>query len=188
MNLAAEVIASYRYWFSHPIGEFMARRGVTDAARISAGNCGMLEIDPLAGGMYQPSPGAGRWALVMPIYSSVRPPCVQPADIQPVDIVAWLPKRPDRWWLRKGATTILGEWAIEVADATNEPLIMIETPFGWLKAGGGGAVILDDDARHALRGLEFIAMGGPRHAAELDRRLAPPVPAPVIYLPQDAAE
>ena len=83
-NLAAEVIASYRYWFTHPIGECMASLGVTCEARLASGNVGMLEIDPLAGGLYQPYPGTGRWALVVPIYSSVRPPCVQPADAHPI--------------------------------------------------------------------------------------------------------
>ena len=77
-----------------------------------------------------------------------------------VDLVAWDPKRPDKWWLRMGGVaTWIGAGAI--MDAASEDwdewlyghpqpgLTLHQTPLDWLKAGArnDGAVVLQDGRR-----------------------------------------
>lgn len=49
-----------------------------------------------------------------------------------VDIVAWFPERPGRWWLRHGVMSTLGEVEIERAAHFEVPLHLFGTPDAWL--------------------------------------------------------
>lgn len=61
-----------------------------------------------------------------------------------IDIVAWLPAEPGRWWRRAGVLDVLGLGALALAELDGKPLRLYSTPAAWLGSGDPrGAVILD---------------------------------------------
>ena len=179
-NLAAELCSSHlALALDENAWNWLIRQGVSHPARLAAGNVGVAEIETTGDGLYQPAPG-GQPVFVQPVYGAVRPPevpIVDPADPEPVDLVAWHPKVPARWWLRRGIAVLLGEIEIVHAEVYDEPIQVHRTPLDWLKAGGDGIVLLTDpaDAFSYLRGLKIVAEDV-SHGLELERRLRPPVP------------
>ena len=86
---------------------------------------GRSRVQPLASGAYRPS-GDGQWAVILG---------VQDRFDEIVDLVAWLPKDPSRWWLRDGdETPILGARALAFAADCHEPATLLPTPEAWLFA------------------------------------------------------
>jgi hypothetical protein len=49
-----------------------------------------------------------------------------------IDLVAWHPHQPGRWWLRTGAAVALGEVEIDRAGFLDLPLLLFATPSAWL--------------------------------------------------------
>ena len=60
-----------------------------------------------------------------------------------VDLLAFDPSSPSRWWLRTGAGLVLGDYAIERADWLEEALDLYPDPLAWLRGECAGAVILN---------------------------------------------
>ena len=164
---------------------------MTHPARLKAGNVGVAEIETTAEGIYQPAPG-GRKAFIQPVYGEVPPPkvpIIDPADPEPIDLVAWFPGEPARWWLRRGTAVLLGEIEVVCAEVYDEPIQVRRTPLDWLKAGGDGIVILADPATASLylRAIKIVAEDV-SHGLELERSLRPPViDLPRIFVRQDLA-
>ena len=98
------------------------------------------------------------------------------------DLLAYDPKRPDRWWLRLGVG-----WALGADNAherlPGEPLAVFRTPASWLAAGGTGVCVLDWTAPAASELLdadlhaEDVALG-----AKLDRHLSIQI-RPRVFVP-----
>ena len=170
---------------------WLAKQGVSHAARLAAGNLGLSEVETARDGLYQPSPHNGRRAFITPVYGPVRPlevAVIDPDAATPIDLVAWHMDQPNRWWLRRGTAVLLGEIEIVYAETYGEPIRIYRTPLDWLKAGGEGVVILDwTEAWFHLRGLKLGAEDH-QHGEELQRRLRPPwSKGPQILVPRKAA-
>lgn len=60
-----------------------------------------------------------------------------------VDLVAFRPAEPSRWYFRSDMGDVLGLDAIDRAVITESPLILRVNPLEWLRAGATDAVILD---------------------------------------------
>lgn len=90
-----------------------------------------------------------------------------------VDLVAWHPDQPGRWWVRTGAAAVLGEAEIDRAACLDIPLYLVETPHAWLfnHSPGGrwpAACIIDwsTDPRPLFSGVRLVC-----HSNRLARRL-----------------
>ena len=109
------------------------------------------------------------------------------------DLLAFNPKEPGCWWLRRGLATFLGGYEIERRviglclgykpsaysqwGYTEKPLRIFRNPLGWLKAGCLGVVVLDwSAARGILAMVPAIQGEDDHHAAEIRSRLREPTP------------
>ncbi|MBT3989752.1 MAG: hypothetical protein HOC57_03510 [Rhodospirillaceae bacterium] len=91
---------------------------------------GIGYIETYSDGTYQPvEDGKKAWIVSV--------------DREVSDLVAWLPNKPIRWWLRRGIAPILNPEAIERAVHFELPLSVHRTPYQWLAAHRDGIVILD---------------------------------------------
>lgn len=110
-------------------------------------------------------------------------------SVEVVDLVAWLPANPGRWWTVLGAATVLGEAfaASPTSGFGGAPLRLHRTPLAWLQAGCDGAVILDPNrGGRWLMDLDHAAIAAEDadHAAEIDAmRLATAQRQPIV-IPQ----
>ncbi|WP_404379944.1 hypothetical protein [Caenispirillum salinarum] len=66
----------------------------------------------------------------------------EPADLM-ADLIAFRTADPARWWLLKGGAAILNPTARDLAEWHGEPLAVHASPLDWMRAGGGGVVVLD---------------------------------------------
>ncbi len=148
---------------------------MTDAPRIGA-----ARIVTSADGTYTPDP-AGEWAAVMPVMGFT----VEPVGFNVerhlvwddiyglIDLVAWHPTNPGRWWLRRGdMTPILGVRDLRMAADLNESITVYETPEAWGRdagAGGHGVCVLQWAAplNELFEGVARVECESPR----LKRRL-----------------
>jgi len=88
------------------------------------------------------------------------------------DIIAWQPHQPERWHFLRGETgLILGEQKLVYAQLAGEKAVLHKTPLDWLKAGGAGSVLLDQQALHRLLNIQGIVCADVRHGKELRDQL-----------------
>jgi hypothetical protein len=63
------------------------------------------------------------------------------------ELIAVVVGEPGRWWLRRGDVPILGRGIndahLDYCATLGEPIMLYESPLGWLQAGGRGLVVLD---------------------------------------------
>ena len=120
---------------------------------------------------WSPSPN-GVPALIVPVGKR------GPKDIiweEIYDLIALFPDEPDRWFLRANVGTVLGEEQFEYARIHKEPLFLVNSPLGWLKAGTHAACVLDWRAINApfwFRGHRVFC-DTLRLAKRLERALKP---------------
>ena len=97
-------------------------------ARVILNNCGLL---------YRPDP-AGKPCLITPV--KLGDPMAATADVikfgEIVDLVAWHPRRSNRWALRTGEGIVLGHAEL----GTNQKIL--PNPYVWVMAGGDGLCVL----------------------------------------------
>lgn len=171
--------------------ELVARGVPKDFLWLGPMRFGVAEVATDTDGTYQPMPG-GRLAYIVP----ARPL----ADLDDdewgteqdlVDLVAFFPDEPGRWWVRTGAEPILHPFAIARAEIMREPLEVHSTPLDWLRAMGRGCVVLDPhtDLRFQFGGVAQLVVSErvADFALEIERRLrAPPVTVPAVMLKASA--
>ena len=95
-----------------------------------------------------------------------------------LDLVAWMPERPDRWRAMFGTAPALGMGAATstMTYIDGLPLQIYRTPLEWLQAAGDGAVLLDPVL--GARWLAWLAeLGFAQQIAPRDARHAGQVEA-----------
>ena len=90
-----------------------------------------------------------------------------------LDIVAWQPGLPGRWWLEYGQTDVLGLPAISYAEFNENPLTLFETPLAWCLGRGTGACLLswDVDPRSVFSGIPEVCCESEALQDRLRRRI-----------------
>ena len=96
-----------------------------------------------------------------------------------IDLVAWDPRRPDIWWLRRGHARWLGGAAVERANFEAEqgdaaPIRLHATPMAWLRAECAGACLLRagrEPLRALLWGVRQVVCDDVAHAAVVHKEL-----------------
>lgn len=103
--------------------------GLSDNARLM---CGTAKVRT-AGWSYWPD-DSGRSMVITPLYNMG----------EVVDMVAWHPREPERWWRRLGRCPYAGADAID-RTFDGEPLIICRTMLRWLQRGAkpNAMVVLD---------------------------------------------
>jgi hypothetical protein len=132
----------------------------------------------------------GKSAFVLPVRTDnpLTPESADPAsairDGAIVDLVAFHPRHPDRWALRRDAAEWLG--AIEPQYLDPAPATIFRSPLSWLRADCRGLVLLGDRASQyrILTLLHSIIAEDEQHATELRRVLMRPWPAPQVIAPR----
>lgn len=143
--------------------------GVPESTTIMLGCC-TIETD---GDLFTPAE-AGRPCVICPV--------IDGGEV--IDLCAFRPSEPHRWWLRLG-----GHWAIG-ADALDrlgvgQEMSVYRTPLDWLRAGAPetGLCIFDWQlAARKLSGVQLLA-DSLEHGHELARRLTLPEVRPSISVP-----
>ena len=146
----------------------------------------------VTGGTYQPEP-EGRYAYLLPVRleSADTAEAANPVEVlhrgSIVDLVAFHPKFPLRWALRRDAAEWLG--AIEPQYLDPAPVPIWRSPLEWLRAGCRGLALLSLEPTIAYRILSMCSSGllaeDEVHAVELRRLAAPPWPAPLVRVRRD---
>jgi hypothetical protein len=109
------------------------------------------------------STGNGRLAFVVPVrvHESFSPLAADPwAAVrfgELVDLVAWCPKSPDRYWLYAGDAAWLGAVAPPHLDPF--PVVVHPTPLAWLRAGAQGIALLARSPRVRCRLADSFKYG-----------------------------
>ena len=165
----------------------LANASVTTEARLRVGGIGIADVST-SGRLFEPTePGLGLEAVIIPVFSGPIPSrwrvVEQPALI---DLLAFSLDRPQRWWLRRDAGTILGDGALD--DLWLDALLFVfRTPLAWLRAAGKGIVLLGD-RETARRELPLtsrrICAEDVAHGNELRRQLTVPAVVPDICVPR----
>lgn len=169
---------------------FRARADLVDMARPSVAYCHRLslewpEIAAHAGGVFMaPIVVDGPWFNFDP--GGVEAAVVEARaadDLTVVDLVAWVPSKPERWFRAVGGAPALGiaSAANPATYACGQPLQLYRSPEDWVVARCCGGVLLDLDA-----GVDWlvsvplartIAVRDDEHARQIDgarRRLGLP--------------
>jgi hypothetical protein len=97
-----------------------------------------------------------------------------------IDLIAWHPKRPDRWALRTGAAAWLG--CIEPQYLNPTRVQVWRSPLNWLRADCEGLCILDHNEAYRILSLcrGGITAEDPGLAAQITDILTRPWPAPTV--------
>lgn len=122
----------------------------------------------------------------------------RPAYIQPVliggaftdiiDLVAWYPEVPGRWWTRCYTGIPLGVDQLDRAEIEGLPLAIRRTPLSWLQVGGDGVVVTDwAMSALALRSVPILIAEDAEHGRDIQRRLTLVAAAPEIRITKSEA-
>ena len=115
------------------------RLGISGRAVVATGAfLATQHIRPLSGpdGLYEPDEG-GIEGIVVPVYDSLYDNHLL------VDLAAFIPEAPERWWLRVGNGVLLGADVVDKAEFFDEPVHLYPSPLAWLQNECRGACALD---------------------------------------------
>ena len=100
--------------------------------------------------LYEPAPD-GDPVIVMGV--------TEHPDDALVDLVAFKPSDPSRWWLRLGNAVLLGLHNVRLAHFEQVPVEVHATPLAWLQADCRGCCVLDwkRDVLSRLEGVGVLA-------------------------------
>lgn len=126
--------------------------GVPPYRALTGGPCGMhlcgLADVYCEGGAFQfaDTPIGARRLLIAvdAVVTDPDPDCPAASAFDVVELVAFDPKQPARWWVRSGADPVLGRRALARA-FPDQPPRLVATPLDWLRAGGNAIAVLDWD-------------------------------------------
>ena len=118
--------------------------GVAHEAAERAGGLGWERVSTIGGRCYTPST-AGDVRVIMPVWAGQAPSIFQAVESPVlVDLLAWRPDRPTRWWHRIGDPgAVLGIDNLELAHVEELPISFATTPLDWLRGDCRGAVLLE---------------------------------------------
>jgi hypothetical protein len=138
---------------------------------------------------HQPIVG-GKRAIIVPAIARDDVDEIVLGNVDPGDLIAFLPTDPSRWWCRTGACPFLNPIAIDRAEIYREPLALHSSPLAWLRAAGEGAVVIDQhvDLRLHLGGVREIVCDDLALARQIDKKLKARVRLPRIRVRIDVAE
>lgn len=147
--------------------------------RPSLGGMAMIRPDEETGWRVPHAGERKRACLVIPIWSGTsRLRLSAKRRIQCLDLVAIDPSIPERWRVRTGLVSILGDLAdLDEAYSMHLPVRLVRNPLQWLKRGGlvsGCYCVLDWDdveAQHLLTWSYSLVAEDEDHARELHKRL-----------------
>ena len=124
----------------------------------------------------------GQRAYIHPVLSG-------PQYSEIIDLVAWFPRRPDRWWTFKYLACPLGIEQLDFAEFEQKPAFLRRTPLSWLVAGGEGTCILDwQVSALQLRQIPTLICEDEEHGHLARRELSTPRPrCPEIRIPMKRA-
>ena len=112
---------------------------------------------------------AGRRAFVHPVRSG-------DSDSEIIDVIAWMPESPSRWWTLCNTGWAIGDEQLHHAEFWNEPVLLHPNPLAWLAADGVGAVVMDwSMSSSTLRSVPCIITDDSVFGREVQRRLTMPV-------------
>ncbi len=156
------------------VDEFLERHGVTDIdARL---HCGLDKIQT-NGEFYEPDPD-GDHAIIVPVMDGD----------ELVDLIAFDLPQPDRWWLRRGDTCLLGAAALDHLYLGAE-LQVRRNPLSWLQNHTEGCVVLDwPRAADRLRSIATLDAADIEHGQEIRCHLQHPLLIPEIRVPESIVE
>jgi hypothetical protein len=149
---------------------------------------GVAEIEVSRSGFYQPAPGGTR-AYLVPALPLPAPWDPEFPNDDPGDLVAWLPQQPGRWWCRTGLLPVLNPGAVAAAAHFRERLTVHASPLSWLRAEGGGIVVLSQsvDLKLWLSGVPAVTCETATLGEEINRRLRErSTSLPTILVPRAA--
>ena len=136
-----------RDWLALPdIGcgdrRLLEQHGVTREAIHRTGGMAVARISA-PGRLWMPEP-TGTPAFILPVWNGPAPSIYcgveNPALI---DMIAWRPDDPTRWWLRQGdIDAVLGADNLDLAHTEGWPICFATTPLEWLRGNCHGACLL----------------------------------------------
>lgn len=150
-------------------------------------------VEWLDGGLYSPVPnGSTAWIIACrrdpdEIGFETLSPEAATVYGDTVDLVAVEPGRGGRIATRRGAVAVLGNVGPQIFQP--EPVPVWRSPWGWLKAGGVGLVLLSTDALdrwRVLSSLGAIVAEDVAHGRELERLLKRPFRHPPVLVRDQA--
>ncbi|MBB4287622.1 hypothetical protein [Roseospira goensis] len=125
-------------------------------------------------GTWEPSPD-GEPVCVLPDQAPLE--CTDPlwgtVDFAPVDLIAFRPRDPSRWWRRVADAVLINPEGVDRAMFLDEPLPVHPDPLAWMAARGAGVVIVDwrrRPLRLHLSGPPSLVCATYELANRLDRR------------------
>ncbi len=143
----------------------------------------------IAGSLWTPN-SWGEALHATPVFDGDFPVADSLEQMALCDLVAWLPSKPARWWLRTGAATLLGRQHLVWARQDQTPLSVFATPRAWVESGGDGICLLQPEALDELFGLTELRCRDVRVAQRIDaalRRGLPRVTVPRVKGPRTIA-
>ena len=129
---------------------------------------------------------SGNPAYVVPIFDGGP----QSLVLNIYDLVAFKPRQPDTWWLRKGHSALLGPDWPEWCRIHNEPLHLFSSPLEWLRGSGHGSCIVDWSAclRLLLSGTSALVCDSTALAKRVSSAFSDVGPIPQIRLPKEVCD
>lgn len=167
------------------IPERLLKFGIMPEHAIAVGGLGVAKISPVTDGLFEF--GGELSAVILPVYWGAIPTeeALVP-DWELEDILAFSPKEPSQWWLRRGEAVFLGTGALDHLYLGAE-LKIHRTPMSWLLDHGEGCFVLNwPRATDRLRSIKALSIKEISFAEEVRRHLQKPSPVPEIRVPADA--
>ena len=148
---------------------WLMRQGVsTEAMLMHPGPVGVADIEIHDPGIFDIA-DFGMRAFLHPIYSGGF-------GSEIIDVIAWMPSNPYRWWTLEYTGWALGDDQLFAAEFWNEPILLHPTPLAWLAADGIGVVVNDwIMSSPALRSIPCIVTEDAEFGREVQRRLTMPM-------------
>ena len=122
--------------------QLLDQHGVAREAIHRAGGQAVARIGTV-GRLWVPEP-TGTPAFILPVWNGPSPSIYQVVE-HPllIDLIAWRPDDPTRWWYRTGEGDALGIDNLDLAHTEGWPISFATTPLDWLRGDCCGAVLLD---------------------------------------------
>ncbi|MBK3800974.1 hypothetical protein GAY33_17365 [Azospirillum brasilense] len=184
-----------------PVGEWLARRGLTAERRHAVGELGILKAILSRSTMTFEPNDDGERVLVAPVWGgrAAEPECPALHLSELVDLVGWRPNDPATLYQRLGLASVMGREGLRLSLATASPLRLFRTVEAFIRYGGESqgefpaAVLLNFNmAWLHLADLPAVIADDIEHGTVLDeilkrqRPAPPPIRVPVSVL--EAAE